>query len=369
MVFIRYFVILFVCVISTCTSVFGQENLKVFLHPEKFYKKYFPKLKIRRIPLDTNYIKVYPNYLTVGIHVLSPALYSTLSPRNSSAIGNSADVKFRTSVADIIGFSANYRFVSAGFALLLKQGLQKHKGYAPSAYRTLTVKYNSPAYSFQFRFLKLKGFTDTNGTGNQPLVKRPDIINKEYQFESVYNFDWKRYSYLAPLVFSQRQVKSRASVLIKGGLYYKKLSGDSSLVELAKRPYFESFGDNKGIQTFSIKLAPGVGGNLILYKRIFLSMAIFSSFDLYFYRYINSMDEVSSRRESFVFAIDGYVSLGYQSKRFYTGLRFETDRRDAALHGVKMNIVNTYTGLEFGYRFDAPRIMKKFYKKTMPPGM
>ncbi len=354
---------------ASFTSSYGQENLKVFLHPDKFYKKYFPNLKIKRVPLDTNYIKIYPNYLTVGIHVLSPALYSTISPRNSAAIGNGADVKFRTSVADIIGFSANYRFVSVGFALLLKHGLQKHNDYAPSVYRTLTIKYNNPAYSFQFKYLKLKGFTDINGTGNQPLAKRPDIVNREYQFESIYNFDWRRYSYLAPLVFSQRQIKSRAGVLLKGGLYYKRLSGDSSLVEQEKRQYYEGFGDNKGIQTFSIKLAPGLGGNLILYKHICLSMALFTSFDLYFYRYINSMDEVSTRRESVVFALDGYVSLGYQSKRFYGGLRFETDRRDAALRYIKMNIVNAYTGLELGYRFNAPRAMKKFYKKTMPPGM
>jgi len=366
---IRNCIFSFLCITGFCTPLYGQENLKVFLHPDKFYKKYFPNLKIKRIPLDTTYIKVYPNYLTVGLHVLSPALSSTISTTNSLATVINTDVKFRTSVADIIGFSANYRFVSVGFALLLKQGLQKHNDYAPSAYRTLTIKYNNPAYSFQFKYLRLRGFTDINGVGGQPLVKRPDIVNREYQFESVYNFDWKRYSYLAPLSFSQRQVKSRGGILLKGGLYYKSLSGDSSLIEQGKRPYYEKFGDNKEIQAFSIKLAPGLGGNLILYKNICLSMAFFTSFDFYFYRYISTMDEVSDRRESVVFSLDGYVSLGYHSKRFYAGLRYETDRRDAALHGIKANIANAYTGLEFGYRFNTPRVMKKFYKKTMPPGM
>src|SRR6187551_3557857 len=184
----RNFLFVLICSICSTTSVYGQENLKVFLHPDKFYKKYFPNLKIKRIQLDTNYIKVYPNYLTTGVHILSPALYSTIRPKNVASIGSNADLKFRTSVADIIGFSANYRFVSIGFALLLKQGLQKHNDYAPSAYRTLTIKYNNPAYSFQFKYLKLKGFTETNGIGGQPLVKRPDIVNREYQFESIYNF-------------------------------------------------------------------------------------------------------------------------------------------------------------------------------------
>lgn len=356
-------------VVCVSLPVYGQEDLEVFLHPQKFYKKYLPNLKIKDIPLDTNYIHTYPNYLTVGVHVLSPALYSTIRTKNSLATDDRSDVKLRTSVADILGFSANYRFVSVGFAFLLNGGIQKYDGYAPSAYRTLTLKYNNPAYSFQFKFLRLKGFTDINVMPNMPLAMRGDILNKEFQLESVYNFDWKKYSYLAPLIFSQRQVKSRAGVLLKAGLYYKKLSGDSSLIEKNKQLYYESFGNNKGIQTFSIKLAPGVGGNLIMYKHICLSMALFTSFDLYFYKYIRTNDEVSASRERFVFAIDGYVSLGYQSQRIYAGLRYETDRRDASLHGIDLNMVNAYAGLEFGYRFDAPRIVKKFYKKTMPPGM
>jgi hypothetical protein len=355
--------------LSACCTASAQENLKVFLHPDKFYRKYFPNLKVKRIPLDTNYIKIYPNYLSVGVHVFSPALYSTISPEHSSLVGNSADLKFRTSVADIIAFSTNYRFVSAGFALLLKQGLQKHNDYAPSSYRTFTLKYNNSRFSFQFKYLKLKGFTDTNTTVNQLVSKRPDIINKEYQFEAVYNFGWRKYSYLAPLIFSQRQVKSRASFLLKTGLYYKRFSGDSALISSDRRIYYTDFNDNRGIQTFSVKLAPGAGGNLILYRRIFLSMALFTSFDLYFYRYIDGIGEITDRRQSIVFALDGYVSVGYQSKRFYVGLRFETDSRNAALQGISMNTMNAYTGLEFGYRFDAPRIMKKFYKKTMPPGM
>jgi hypothetical protein len=365
----RRILFLLTCALASA-SVYAQENLAVFLHPDKFYKKYFPNLKIKTVPLDTSYIKSYPNYLSVGVHVLSPALSSTISPRNSSSEGNTAaDVKFRTSIADIIGFSANYRFVSIGFALLLKQGLQKHDDYAPSSYRTATIKYNNPVYTVQFKYLRFKGLTDINGVGNQPIVKRPDIVNREFQLEGVYNFDWKRYSYVAPLSYSQHQVKSRAGVLIKGGMYFKKFSGDSALVGQEKRLFYEDFGDVTAIQTFSIKLAPGAGGNMVLYRRFCLSMVVFTSFDFYFYKYHSITDEVFRRRGSLVFALDGYVSLGYQSKRFYVGLRYETDRRDAALQGIRMNIANAYTGLEVGYRFNTPKFVKKVYKKTMPPGM
>ena len=369
MIYRKSIFVLLSSVCAWCFPVHAQEDLKVFVHPDQFYKKYFPDLKVKRIPLDTVYIKRYPNYLSVSVKVLSPAFYSSISTKNSITPGVDADAKFRTSVGNIIGFSASYRFVSAGFALLLNQGLQKHHDYAPSSYRTATVKYNNSIYSLQFKYLKLKGFTDINAPPNLPVRKRPDIVNKEYQFEGVYNFGWRRYSYLAPLEFSQRQLKSRAGILLKGGFYYKYFSGDSALITKEHQAYYQELADSKGIRTFSIKLAPGVGGNLVLYKHIYLAAAAFASADVYFYKYLKNNDEVSAKRSSLVFALDGYASLGFQSKRLYAGLRFETDTRNAALYGIKMSILNTYTGLEVGYRFDAPKPLKKFYKKTMPPGM
>lgn len=353
---------------AVCTEVYGQEDLKVFLHPDKFYKKYFPHLKVKHVALDTSYIKAYPNYLSVGIHVLSPALYLNLNTRSTVVADNTA-IKLRTNVADILGFSANYRYVSVGFAFLLKQGIQKHDDYAPSSYHTATIKYNNPIYSLQFKYLKLKGFTDINTVDINIYGKRPDITNREYQFEGVYNFNWKKYSYLAPLTFSQRQIKSSAGVLLKGGLFYKKLSGDFPLINPTQQLFYEDFSDTKAVQTFSIKLAPGVGGNLVFHKRIYMSMAVFTSFDLMFYRYFNMNNEASVRNNSFVFSVDGYASIGYQSQRIYAGIRYEVDRRNATLRSITMRMINSYLGFEFGYRFDTPGFVKKFYKKTMPPGL
>lgn len=366
-----------VCIFLFCLPIYAQEdpkedrkenvkeNLEVFLHPDKFYKKYLPGLEIKRIPLDTAYIKSYPNYLSAGIFVLSPALYSNISTRNSTPPGIDASVNFRTSVANIIGFSASYRFVSVGFALLLNHGLQKYQSYASSSYRTATIEYNNPVYSLRFRYLRLKGFTDIN---DSPIRKRPDILNKEFHFEGIYNFGWKRYSYMAPLTFSQRQVRSRAGFLLKGGFYYKLFSGDSALIASHDQSYYDEFADTGGIRTFSIKLAPGLGGNFVLRKRIYIGVAAFASADLYFYKYLEGL-EISTTRRSLLFAVDGYASLGYQSERLYAGLKFIMDTGSARLQGIKTSTINTYAGLEFGYRFDAPGPLKKFYKKTMPPGM
>lgn len=349
-------------------AAMAQEN--VLLHPDKFYRKFFPHLRIKPAPLDTAYIKTYPNYLSVGTHILSPGIRFNLSPRGGP--GN-ATSNFRTNIADVMGLSASYRFVAAGFAFLLKSGLQKNDAYAPSAYRTATIKFSGSAYSFQFKYIRIKGLTDVSDINRNPAGPyrlRPDLTSKEYQLEVLYNVNWKKYSYTAPITFSQRQVRTQAGVLFKAGVYYNQLSGDSALITHEQQRYFDpAFANISTLRRVTFEVAPGVGGTFVFKKRFFASLVVFPSVDLYLYKYLDPAHQKTSTRGAFVFNPEGKASIGYQSRRFYGGVRYEYEWSSAALQYIGLSTVNRYIGFELGYRFSAPRIVKKVYRKTMPPGM
>lgn len=377
---IKIKVLLLIVVFSTglpCYESIAQKEEKkernVFLHPDKFYRKFFPHLKIRRNPPDSMYIRSYQNFLSVGAHVLSPVIHVDIRSQKSNTGRVDPSLKLRTNISDVIGFSASYRFVSAGFAYLLKSGLNTRGDYAPSRYRTATIKYNSAANAFQFKYVRIKGFTDVNPFNRtnaiHPYMQRPDIVSKDFQFENIYNFNWKKYSYIAPLTFTQRQIKSHGGFLIKAGVYYNQLSSDTTLISQKQQTYYDDFSDAKIIRSLSLRVAPGVGGNLVFYKQIYLSMAVFTSFDFYNYKYLKSADEKVSGRQAAVFLLDGKSSLGYQSRRIYAGVRYEAERRVASLQSIQTRILYSYLGFELGYRFNTPKVIKKFYKKTMPPGM
>ena len=346
-----------------------KKNENVFLHPKKFYKKFFPKFRIKPNPPDTLYIKTYPNHLSVSVHLLAPSIRMDISPGNTNTIGSS---KFRTDVGNIAGFSVGYRFISAGFAFLLKSGFQAHDNYAQSYYRTATIKYNSGAYSFQFMYQRLKGFTDinlSNSADQRQYTKRPDVENKEFKFEGLYSPSWKKYSYIAPFTFTQRQMKSRVGFLFKTGIYYSQLSGDSSLITRRQLQYYDDFNNVNVIRALSIKLAPGAGGNFVFLNHYCFSFAVFPSYDIYFYKYLNNPREKVKGMRTFALVLDGKASFGYQSKRLYAGLRYEVERKQASLHSIQLTNRYTYLGIELGYRFTTPRFIKKVYKETMPPGM
>jgi hypothetical protein len=303
------------------------------------------------------------------MHLLSPLITVNVRPRNASTSAPNQSSNFKSNIGDIIGFTANYRFISAGFAVLLKSGLHSPSGYAISQYRTATIRYASNAYMLQYKYLRSGGFTDINhASAKERFTQRPDIINKEFQFEGLYNFDWKKYSYIAPFSFSHRQAKSHAGLLLKAGVYYTELRGDSALINPEQEKYYQNFGDIHAVRTFSVKIAPGAGATFVL-KNLYLSFAAFPSYDLYFYKFIDAKDKKVGAASPFVFTIDFKANVGYQSKRFYSGIKYEIERRDAFLHVLKSHIMYSYVGLEFGYRFRTPRLVKKIYKQTMPPGM
>ena len=363
-----------VLLITVHCQVLAQdgEGLSVFLHPKKFYKKFLPNLKIKRPDIDSAYIKSYPNYLTVGSRLIVPTIYVDLHSNHSKENASNASSRFRTNVGNILAFSASYRFITVGFAVVLNSNRKDKEDYTPSSYRTATIKYNGAAYSLQFKFIRIRGFTDVNESNSDTLIrytKREDMLLREYQFEGVYNFSWRKYSYYAPIDYTFRQLKTRVGFLLKGGAYYNQLAADSNLLTMKQRPFFNDFNDIRIIRTTSFKLAPGVGLNLVFLKRFYFSLAVFAPYNFYVYNYFTKDENLVHKGTSIAFVLDGNVSLGYQSERFYAGIRYQADSKSVTFNTVSLNSLFSYVGFDLGYRFVAPRLVKKVYKQTMPPGM
>jgi hypothetical protein len=350
------------------------QGLRIFLHPQKFYRKYLPTIKIKKPDLDTHYVQTYPNYLKIGVHVIAPTIRINLYPDATGIKSETVNASnFRTNIGNIIAFTASYRFITAGFAVVLSTNSKVKDHYVNTAYRTATIAYNSTAYSLQFKYIRTKGFTDINGSNRtnpfEEHTKRGDLIVKEFQFEGIYNFSWKKYSFYAPIDYTQRQLKSRIGLLVKAGIYYNDFAADTNLLSIKQRPFFEDFEKIKAIQSTSFKLAPGLGVNLVFLKRFYLAGSIFLPYNLFIYKYISEDDVTYKRGESITVVLDAKVILGYQSKRFYAGIRYEINSNKAHFKTAGLNSYYSSVSIDLGYRFTTPRIVKKIYKLTMPPGM
>ncbi len=331
----------------------------------------YGQTKKKRFQPDKKYIESYPSYLSIGVFTIAPTINLKLSSELKEAKDLHMNSDFKANISNILGFTVGYRGINVAVGFKTASKDQSNNDYAKSSYSSVIVRLRHPVYYLLFRYSSVKGFTDLNAANRDPsdtiskYLRRGDIGSTDYQFEGIYNFSWKKYSYTAPLTFLQRQVKSHWGILLKSGLSYSELSADSAIVSARQQPYYEEMSDVRKLSGLSIKVAPGIGGNLIFFKRMYLSAAFFIAYDLYLYKYTRFSDGSSRNGQSFVVVFDGRASLGYQSERFYIGLRYEGDSRGAKIDHVRITTQYSYVGFELGYRFKAPRFLKKGYDKLL----
>lgn len=327
--------------------------------------------KKKRFQPDRKYIESYPSYLSIGVFTIAPTINLKLNADAKEIKDQHYNSDFRANISNILGFTVGYRGINVAVGFKTASKDQTNNDYAKSSYSTVTVRLRHPVYYLLLRYSSVKGMTDLNTANRNPTdtiskyLQREDIRNTDYQFEGIYNFSWKKYSYTAPLTFLQRQIKSHVGILLKSGLAYSELSADSAIVSARQRPYYAELNDVQKLSGVSIKVAPGVGGNLIFFKRMYLSAAFFIAYDLYLYKYTRFSDGSSKSGQSFVVVFDGRASLGYQSERFYIGLRYEGDSRGAQIDHVHITTQYSYIGFEVGYRFKAPGFLKKGFDKVL----
>ncbi len=148
------------------------------------------------------------------------------------------------------------------------------------------------------------------------------------------------------------------------------MNGDSSLIDHLKlRHYSSEIAEVNVIRAIAVRLAPGAGGNIVWREKYYASASVFPSYDVYFYKFLDNPDEKVMGNQTLAFAFEGNASIGYQSSRLYAGVRCEIENSSVTLRGLQSKKIFATIGLEFGYRFNAPRAVMKVYQETIPPGM
>jgi hypothetical protein len=216
----------------------------------------------------------------------------------------------------------------------------------------------------------LQGLTDVSSDndalGKEGYHRREDIVLMNMSYTLIGNLSWKKYSYLAPRTYSQRQIKSRLGFLWKAGIVLNSFAGDSALVNPVQQIYYRNFSDVKQFSGIALQLSPGVGGNLVFAKRFYMSALLFAGGDYYHYSYERVDDEEVYRSSSLQLSIDGEASIGYQTERFFTGFHLEWRSLNAKINDASLLWYNAYIGIKAGYRINAPSLLKKSYKVVFP---
>ncbi|ABG58666.1 DUF4421 domain-containing protein [Cytophaga hutchinsonii] len=313
---------------------------------------------------DTNYIKSYKHYLTIGIFVATPINTLTLTPKDSTI----KPTQYSTNLASAIGFTGSYKSISGSFAFRASPEADETSKYGTTKYKSFSLGTQRTRFSIRFDYRKVAGFYNgdsiiASGSNPDTYFKRSDVNIKQFMLSGLYNFSWKKYSYQSSFLFSEHQLKTRVGFIMKSSISLNRLQSDSSLINLDRMAT-----DSEKIQQLnftSFLVGPGMGLNVVVAKRVYFSLMIFYSLDFVTYTLINNNNSTNVRDNSLTGFYEGRVALGYHSKRFYAGLKFTGDKIAVQTQGYTVENSFGVLTLDLGYRFVAPGILKKVYAKTL----
>lgn len=324
--------------------------------------------KVKQMP-DTNFIMTYPRLLSIGIYTASPLMQIVVDPVNNSYDSYKSD--FKGNFSDLVGFAFAYRSIYIHYAFKTPFGPSEDSRKGRSASTGITLRIRKPRITLAAEYRRYEGYYDSNAYTYLPedsarsYYIRSDMNYKNIGINGIYNFSWRKYSYNAPLTFMDRQLKSRIGFLIKGGANYTTIySSESTILSNAQADKFDSFDGMRSIHALLFKVGPGVGVNIVLWKRFYFSMNYFIMGNFIEYQY-NTKDKGNSIWYSNTnIYTETATGFGYNSKRLYAGISFNGDINIMRIKGasIKTNFANV--AITLGYRFNSPRFLERGWKKA-----
>ncbi len=322
------------------------------------------KKKPKFVP-DSNFIVNYPDVFTAGLFTSSPVMQLTIKPVEKDL--DKYKSEFRSNFSNLLGFSLSYKklSISYGFRTPLFPN-DESKGRTTSTGIALTFR--KPKYNLMAEYRQFTGYYDDNSPNYVPihdsLAVRPDVRYKNIGANMIYNFSWKKYSYNAPLTYNDRQLKSRIGFLAKGGINYTTISSsDSTLLASVQAKGFSNFDDVRSVNALLLKLGPGIGGTLVIFKRFYVTANYFVMGNFIEYTYKIQNQGTSGWHPNFNFYTESYFGFGYNSKRLFAGLSLNGDINVMRIRDASIRTNFATLLITAGYRFDPPSFLKKEYKK------
>lgn len=323
----------------------------------KYYGKYTQK---KKKTYDTTYIDKHDEYIAVSSDLTFPNITFYISP--SEFVNRTT---YAPKLSSVAGFRIAYKNVAGSYHF--KAGnMSNDDRLQNTEYSSFNFKIQNNKFNHMIGFDYLKGLTDITTDQNNGYIKRPDILLADISYELVCNLTWRKYSYIAPRTYTQHQLKSKVGFLLKGGLSANVQQGDSAIINPPQQIYYQSFTDINSVAGVTIKFAPGVGGNLVFAKRMYLSLVAFFGSSYYRYNYKREPNDNRYKSSSFAYILEGEASIGYQTERFFTGLHYEWKNVNSSVNDANLYWYNGFLGIQLGYRFKAPTLFKKAYNIIFP---
>ena len=325
-----------------------------FMYPHRWYIKQL--LKPRTSDFDTTYILSNKRKLTITIPVSKKYYGFNLLDYST---GNK--LKFQPNNFYHIGFNFSNIFLTFGFVPNLKFGAKPERGITKSVDYQLTIIGRRVITDINYQ--NYKGMYSQDNTGLKTITVRPDIKLISYGVNTMFVFNFKKYSLRGAFSFTDVQRKSSGSFMT--GLYHSHIDvtcDDSTY----NSPFDQSFSvlikNMRKITVITAGLSGGYGYTWV-YKKILFSTALNIGLGGQKVNYTLSDHNTKVLPLNLGLHFTGKASLRYDNLRFFSGIMATYDNNNSAfvMHVNTTNYLGkvvAFAGYRFNLKNNGRRVLK-----------
>lgn len=269
---------------------------------------------------DSTRIHACRNYFNLTATLTKPIFSTTIAN-----LDDNLKLKYRTVNPLRFGIAFDYRWfgveVSSQIPTTKSQDVRKGKTHSTSFRFTI----NSRKFSVLAHYQDYRGFylNDNKFIYNpfatdNPLPKRPDLVNKMIHLNGFYYFNHRHYSNPAAAGQYERQIRSGGSPMIGIGYLFNSIQADSSLIPRKQRKYFPNMSAIKQVSSSHIYGSVGYCYSFIYRRKYFLNLAAgpgLARFQVLEKRF----NGATSGKWDLGMRLDTRGSIGYNGESFYYG--------------------------------------------------
>lgn len=306
----------------------------------------------RAFAIDTSYIKDISDKLIIKLNRDSRVDSYSISDKDNSSFKISPNIPKNHFV------SIDYKFI--GFSIGLP------KSWSESDYQN-NLKGKTTNFNLNFNFFLNKWiqgvyYTTTKGyfvddpehiTQNlageiNPYFQFPDFKTTRIGGSTSYVLNGNRFSFRSFLQQTQIQKKSSGSLIpsLSYEYYYSSNKSDDNLVESYKK-------------NLSFNASIGYQYNWVVFKNLNFSGGISSGYGLGYVTTNDSYDLDEKRYWEKKVLLNLNVNLNYQWRNLFCGIQISSLNNFTKEEDLNINNTINYENIYLGYRFDAPKIVKK----------
>lgn len=298
-----------------------------------------------------NYILHFDTVFAVTLNTNSEIDYYTLNNENYFI-----DIRPNISVSNKISLS--YRFINLSISFTPKfypgnndDDLEGHtKAYS------LGLNISKKHWLQEIKYSKVKGFylyntgdfRDDWVKGTDPYVQFPEQEVKTYRGVTGYKFN-PNFSVNAISSQSEKQLKSAGSIITFLRYDFYKIDNNA----------------DQRSNNFTTTLTLGYMYSLVLGSKFYITAGAFPGGGLNYTKLFTTMQgqEFENNSTTGAFRLSGKTGVGYDNNKFFAGTQFsftsELHKQDKTSTAATNQLNRAYLQFFFGYRFNAPRFLKK----------